>query len=390
MALLLAASGCGSSASRKSTSTSSTGSSFADLVDRVRTGVIQVEVDSCDGSAIGTGFLVKPRLVATVEHVVDGALSIKLKRNGKLLGKATVVGVDRDRDLALLRTSKPISGYDFGFAGKAPRLGEEVAAIGFPLGLPLTVTKGSVSGLDRAIPIDGLKRRHMVQTDAAVNHGNSGGPLLSTETGEVVGLVDLGSTVANGIAFAVSAEVAKPLLQAWAVAPQPPVQAVCAGAAGGANGGGAPASSVSSVSGYANAVDGALIDSARTRGDLGDLINGVNDGSLAEGDALGTISGIIDQRRQLLQAVTDVPPPPAFAHSAQLLRASLVASLSDDLDIENWIKAKYNGDDTAASRYWQQQLRLSTQASLAKQAFLDAYNATRRDLLGLPPLEVAY
>jgi hypothetical protein len=147
---------------------------------------------------------------------------------------------------------------------------------------------------------------------------------------------------------------------------------------------------VSSASGYANAVDGALIDSARTRGDLGDLINGVNDGSLAEGDALGTISGIIDQRRQLLQVVTDVPPPPAFARPAQLLRQSLVASLSDDLDIENWIKAKYNGDETATSRYWQQQLRLSTQASLAKQAFLDAYNATRRNLLGLPPLEVAY
>ena len=392
-ALLVVVSGCGSSAPKTlaTTTTPSASPSFADVVAKVKTGVIRIEVDSCTGSAIGTGFLVKPHLIATVEHVVDGALTIKLSRNGTALGSATVIGADPARDLALLRTSKPISGYDFGFAGKAPRLGEEVGAIGFPLDLPLTVTRGSVSGLDRSVPIDGLKRRHMVQTDAAVNHGNSGGPLLSTETGQVVGLVDLGSTNANSIAFAVSAEVAKPLLQAWAVAPQPPAQAVCNNApTSGGGGGGGQVAAGSSPAAYANAVDGALIDSARTRGDLADLINGVNNGSFAEGDALATINGVIDQRRQLLQAVTDVPAPPAFTRSAQLLRESLVESLSDDLAIQSWIRAKYSGDEAGASNYWQQQLRLSTQTSLAKQAFLNTYNAARRNLLGLPPLDVAY
>jgi serine protease Do len=103
---------------------------------------------------------VKPTLVATVEHVVDGASKITLKRNGRVLGQAHVIGLDRDRDLALLKTEKPISGHTFGFDSTAPRLGEDVGAIGFPLGLPLTVTKGSVSGFDRVIPIDGVKRRH--------------------------------------------------------------------------------------------------------------------------------------------------------------------------------------------------------------------------------------
>jgi S1-C subfamily serine protease len=331
---------------------------------------------------------VKPHLVATVQHVVDGAQTIKLKRNGKLLGTATVIGSDRDRDLALLRTKKAITGYDFGFAGKAPRLGEDVAAIGFPLGLPLTVTKGSVSGLGRAIPIDGLKRRNMVQTDAAVNHGNSGGPLLSTETGEVVGLVDLGSTAASGIAFAVSANVAAPLLEAWAVAPQPAAQNICDSAGG--SGGGSQVASASSPADYANAVDSALIDSARTRGDLGDLINGVQNGSYAEEDARTGIGDIIGQRRDLLQAVTDVPPPLPFAASARLLRASLVSALQDDLAIENWIKATYRGDTAAADRYWQQQVQLSDQASAAKKHFLSTYNAKRRAILGLPPLDVAY
>jgi S1-C subfamily serine protease len=69
--------------------------SFADVVQRVRSGVIRIEVETCDGSAVGTGVLVGPRLVATVEHVVDGADAITLKRSGKLLDNATVIGLDR-------------------------------------------------------------------------------------------------------------------------------------------------------------------------------------------------------------------------------------------------------------------------------------------------------
>ena len=78
-----------------------------------------------------------------------------------------------------------------------------------------------VSGLGRTIPINGIERRDLVQTDAALNPGNSGGPLISIASGEVVGLVDLGYTGSNGISFAVSALVARPLIQAWETAPQP-------------------------------------------------------------------------------------------------------------------------------------------------------------------------
>jgi hypothetical protein len=85
-----------------------------------------------------------------------------------------------------------------------------------------------VSGSDRTIPIDGLSRRNLVQTDAAVNPGNSGGPLMA-DNGSVVGLVDLGTSQANGLAFAVSSLVAGPLLQAWRQAPQP-VSATSCGA----------------------------------------------------------------------------------------------------------------------------------------------------------------
>ena len=349
--------------------------------------MIRIEASGCGKTVIGTGFLVRPNLVATVEHVVGGASKITLKRNGKTVATARIIGADKDRDLALLQTAKPIKGYTFGFAHGKPRFGEEVGALGFPLGLPLTVTRGSVSGFERVIAIDGVKRRHLVQTDAAVNQGNSGGPLLSQETGEVVGLVDLGTTAANGIAFAVSARVAAPLLRAWAQGPQAPAPAACAS---GQQPGGVAAAGAPSPADYANAVDTALIDSARTRTGLGDLIDGVNHSLYDAQSADDAINAVIDQRRQLLADVQSVNPPKVFARSAALLKASLVAALADDLAIQSWIRAKYSGDSGAADAAWQRNIRLSEQASAAKARFLRAYNVARTRLLGLAPLDVAY
>jgi S1-C subfamily serine protease len=225
LGLLLSA--CGSSSAPPKTVEKVVHSTTAAVTDRLATlvstsqsGIVQIQTNTCTASVIGTGFLIGPRLVATVEHVVDGAVSITLKQNGKTVGVGTVIGEDPTRDVALVRTSVPLRGRILKLASRAPRLGETVAALGFPLGLPLTVTQGSVSGLGRTIPINGINRENLVQTDAAINPGNSGGPLISLDTGGVVGLVDLGTNLANGIGFAVSAVVAQPLLQAWTAAPQ--------------------------------------------------------------------------------------------------------------------------------------------------------------------------
>ncbi|HZQ66259.1 MAG TPA: S1C family serine protease [Gaiellaceae bacterium] len=228
------AAGCGSGAPSgtpaASTSSAPSSDAFPNVVARVRSGVVRIETRLCgDQAAIGTGLIIGPRLVATVEHVVDSAAGITIKRAGKTLASGSVIGTDPARDLALLRTSVPVRGYRFRLAARPPRLGESVAAMGYPFGLPLSVTRGTVSGLDRTIPIEGTARRRLVQTDAEVNPGNSGGPLLATETGEVVGLIDIGSLEANGIAFAVSAQVARPLLAAWKEAPQPIALSHCPG-----------------------------------------------------------------------------------------------------------------------------------------------------------------
>jgi S1-C subfamily serine protease len=172
--------------------------------------------------------LVGPRLVATVEHVVAGASAIKIKQRGRMVATATVIGHDPDRDMALLRMSKRVRGHVFTLAKRAPKLGEEVAALGYPLGLPLTVTRGIVSGQNRTLRIEGIRRTRLVQTDAAVNFGNSGGPLLAVETGEVIGLVDAVARDGEGLAFAVTAKIAAPLIEAWIAAPQPAALAHCA------------------------------------------------------------------------------------------------------------------------------------------------------------------
>jgi serine protease Do len=188
---------------------------------------MKIEVSTCDEEGVGSGFLLSPRLVATVEHVVEGAQSIKLRRSGNVVAAGTVIGSDVVRDVALLRTDRPIVGHMFKLVSRPPRLGESVIAIGFPLGLPLSVSRGLISGSDRVIEIGGIQRRKLIQTDAATNFGNSGGPLIVTSTGDVLGLVDIGTTEANGLAFAVSAQVAGPLFDAWKVAPQPVAVSGC-------------------------------------------------------------------------------------------------------------------------------------------------------------------
>jgi S1-C subfamily serine protease len=220
VATLTAAAGCGANTRRETRIVPSKPRTLADVVASVRSGIVRIQTQTCDEEAVGTGFLISPRLVATVEHVVDGAISITLKQNGRTAGSARVVGSDASRDLALLETAVPLDGHTFAVGSRTPRLGEDVAALGFPLDLPLTVTRGTVSGTGRTVAIEGIKRHGLIQTDAEVNPGNSGGPLISVSSGNVVGLIDLKNFEGSGIGFAVSTRLAEPLISAWRAAPQ--------------------------------------------------------------------------------------------------------------------------------------------------------------------------
>ncbi len=198
---------------------------FAALYRNASSGIIRIETVQCDGKGVGTGFLLSPTLVATVAHVVDQSTTISLSA-GETQTAGTVIGIDNVRDIALVQAIRPFSGHVFTLARTLPDVGSRVAAIGFPMGDPLTMTQGAISGLGRTIDLDDVQRTGLIQTDAAVNPGNSGGPLLDAD-GAVVGLVDALNIAANSIAYAVPATAASVELEQWQDRPQPQPPAGC-------------------------------------------------------------------------------------------------------------------------------------------------------------------
>jgi serine protease Do len=193
--------------------------SFAELYRQAGDGVIRIETTACDGGGVGSGFLLAPALVATVAHVVRGAFSVVL-RQGTSTATGTVVGYDLSHEVALVRSSVPLSGHVFTMADSQPAVGTEVAAIGYPLAAPESLSKGTVSGLDRPITTESGSLTGLIQTDTPINPGNSGGPLLTAD-GTVVGLVEAKNTAASGIGYAVPTTHAKSLLEGWQAAPVP-------------------------------------------------------------------------------------------------------------------------------------------------------------------------
>jgi S1-C subfamily serine protease len=193
---------------------------FAQVFAAESSGVVRVDVTGCGQAGVGTGFLVGPNLVATAAHVVEGSAQVTLL-SGQTTSLGEVVGLDTISDVALVRAMSPLDGYEFHLGGHSPAVGTPVAAIGFPEGQPLALTEGAVSAVNRSVQSpDGVTRSGLIQTDAALNPGNSGGPLV-TPDGTVVGIVEGGLSTAQGIGYATGAEIARPLLSGWIHSPHP-------------------------------------------------------------------------------------------------------------------------------------------------------------------------
>jgi putative serine protease PepD len=224
---------------QRASSTSSVGS-LSELYKQDAPGVVDITVQesssaSSSGSlpfgtpggtqkavAEGTGFEINSKGdILTAEHVVDGASSIKVTFQDGSTAKATLVGSDKSTDTAVIHVDVPAGQLHPLALGNssATEPGQTVVAIGSPFGLQETMTAGIVSAINRTITAqNGFSITGAIQTDAAINHGNSGGPLIDAATNTVIGINDQilneGDTQDNaGVGFAVPIDASKAVAQ---------------------------------------------------------------------------------------------------------------------------------------------------------------------------------
>jgi len=197
--------------------------SIPDLYQRVSPSVVFISAVTIDpykinnrvSSVIASGFIISDDgLVLTNSHVVFGRQAISVTLDNGQRAQAKLLGADPILDLAVLRIPSPPEGHPKATLGDsdAVRIGEEVVAIGNPLGLEQTLTRGVVSGVNRILPESPMSvTLPLIQTDAPINPGNSGGPLLN-RCGEVIGINTSILAEAQNIGFAVPINIAKQII----------------------------------------------------------------------------------------------------------------------------------------------------------------------------------
>lgn len=208
---------------RDVSTTSSSTLTATQIYQKASSGVVQIRAVTASGEDLGTGIVLNDEgLILTNNHVVAGErqLVVSPGKDTSVTRTATLVGQEANEDLALIKVNpsglglKPLK-----LVSSSPtQIGETVYALGNPYGLDETLTKGIVSALGREIQApDGAKITGVIQTDAALNPGNSGGPLLNQE-GDVIGVnsqiaSDQASVAGSqpgstGVGFAISSNMA--------------------------------------------------------------------------------------------------------------------------------------------------------------------------------------
>lgn len=192
------------------------GLSINEIYKRNASAVVEIQA----GNASGTGFVIdKEGHVATNEHVVGTAQTVEVRFAEGGEEQARVIATDRSTDLAVLQVD--LAGHDvdpveLGSSGEV-EVGDPVYAIGNPFGLERSLTAGIVSAVDRAIQApNGFTINDAIQTDAPVNHGNSGGPLLNA-SGSVIGVVSQIASESGGnvgIGYAVPSDTLRTVVAA--------------------------------------------------------------------------------------------------------------------------------------------------------------------------------
>ncbi|MGN7385428.1 S1C family serine protease [Sporosarcina sp. SAFN-015] len=178
-----------------------------------------VKIQLPDGS-LGSGFLYNHKGdIVTNAHVVANAKNVTVSMSDSREFTGTVIGISRDTDIAVVRVSALEGTTPLKIAKeRKAEIGDEVLALGSPLGLQNTVTTGIISGVDRDFDLEPFHYEDVFQISAPITSGNSGGPLVDSKTGEVIGINSAGIDQGT-IGFSIPIVNVIHILEGWSASP---------------------------------------------------------------------------------------------------------------------------------------------------------------------------
>lgn len=202
----------------KASATASGSQKLKDVIFTTQKKVVMLETEA---GSLGSGFLYnKQGDVITNAHVVSGVKQVKVKTADARILTGTVIGIGTKTDIALVRVPELAGTEPLQLSSqKTAEVGDDVLALGSPLGLQNTITTGIISGVGRDFTIDPYVYRNLYQISAPIAPGNSGGPLVQADTGEVLGINSAMASESNTIGFSIPVSEIQDTVQQWSAKP---------------------------------------------------------------------------------------------------------------------------------------------------------------------------
>lgn len=189
---------------------------FKTIIHDAQKFVVQIEAEGESGQTTGSGFIYNDKGdVITNAHVVEGADSIYIKTSDARTYPGALIGIGTEQDIAVIRVPQLVNRNPLPIIPSFEAdIGDEIIAVGSPLGFQNTVTLGIISGKNRSFTVDGYEYKDVYQISAPISQGNSGGPLIHSSTGRIIGINSAG-TPNGSIGFSIPIQQVYDLINMW-------------------------------------------------------------------------------------------------------------------------------------------------------------------------------